>query len=44
MFNVAYNETFWLNMTNLGLGLAMLAVVVSLLSAVGKEAIARFKR
>jgi len=44
MFHFAGNEAFWLNVTNLGLGLAVLAILVAVAFSVGKEALARFRQ
>jgi hypothetical protein len=44
MFHFAGNEAFWLNVTNLGLGLAVLAILVAVLFSAGKEALARFRQ
>ena len=43
MFHFAGNEAFWLNVTNLGLGLAVLGILVAVLVSVGKEALARIR-
>jgi hypothetical protein len=44
MFHLAGNEAFWLNMTNLGLGLVTLAVLVVIAFSFGKEVVARFRK
>jgi hypothetical protein len=44
MFYPAGNEAFWLNLTNLGLGLVTLAVLVPIGIALGKEAFAHFRK
>lgn len=44
MLTPGYHETFWLNLTNLGLGLAMVAILLSLLSQAGKEYLAKHRK
>jgi hypothetical protein len=44
MFHFANNDAFWLNITNLGLGLATLAMLAAVGFSIAQEAVARFRR
>lgn len=44
MLTPGYHETFWLNLTNLGLGLAMVAILLSLATMAGREFLANHRK